>query len=248
MDPKLGLLQTFYAGLPKDRVKLETNEHGFEFLAMLLAEGAVLDYGHLGVHRLLHKYKLSDVPRRAFDRWLARHVAKACNICLYFHAQANDVFCFNLDNNHKENNTVLLPETAVAAATLQDVLSALGCPLLTVASGRGYHLWGRLAAPVANDRIHDLMLRAAARALAALHRDGLDPQKLKFNFYPHPRSVDVVSLRLFGSTHAKTHHFSQILTPAGLLDEPASWQAFEEHLLHRTIPLRTFESALEAIA
>ena len=90
MDPRVSLLKEFYRGLPKDRAKLETQEHGFVFLEKLLADGVELEYGELTLSRLLHKYKLARIPERRMDEFLLSHVEKACNVCLYFDGQAND--------------------------------------------------------------------------------------------------------------------------------------------------------------
>ena len=238
MDPRVDLLKEFYRGLPKDRVKLETEEHGFAFLEQLLVDGATLEYGELTSSGLVAR-----ISERRMDELLLCHVEKACNVCLYFDVRANDTFSFNLDNNHEVNSSELIPEMAVAVRELGAHLRGLECEPLIVASGRGYHVWGRLEAPVANARLHDFMLRSAATTAAALHRQGYDHHQIKFNFYPDPRVHHVVSLRLFGSRHVKNKVFSRILTPQGLLDETASWEFFADYLKHRTITLARFEAA-----
>jgi hypothetical protein len=243
MDHRVKLLKTFYAGLPQDRAKLEIREHGFAFLEKLLSDGVTLDYGELTLTDLLHKYKLGDIPPGRMDELLEAHVGKRCNVCLYFETTANRLFCFNLDNNHKTNNTVIIPEMDYAARALRDLLGSLGCEPLILASGRGYHVWGRLAQAVDNDRLHEFLSRAAVQTLAQLHRGGFDYQKIKFNVYPDKRIRGVVSLRLFGSEHAKNRVFSKVCTPAGLLDETASWTYFENYLGSRTIPLEIFDAA-----
>jgi hypothetical protein len=246
MDRKVALLAAFYGGLPKDRAKLETPRHGFDFLAELLADGIVLEYGELTLSGLLHKYKLAGIPPHRLEGFLADHVAKAANVCLYFGERENNVFCFNLDNNHRENNRELIPEMEFAVRRLDGILRKAGCEPLIVASGRGYHVWGRLEGPVANARLYEFMLRAAVATVAALHARGSDHHRVKFNFYPDPRTRDVVSLRLFGSQHAKNGVFSHILTPEGLLSEDASWDYFADYLANKTIPVARFEAALQA--
>jgi hypothetical protein len=241
---KVDLIKAFYAGLPLDRAKVETSRFGFEFLEELLSGGGKLEYGELTLSNVLHKYKLTHIPAARMTELLAAHVEKSCNVCLYFGEHENRTFCFNLDNNHKLNNTLIIPELAVAVRALADRLEELGCEPLVVASGRGYHAWCRLEAAVTNARLHEFMLHAAAVALLAVHERGLDPLKVKFNFYPDPRINDVVSLRLFGSEHAKNKVFSHILTRAGLLDEQASWDFFEDYSQTKTIDLRVFERAL----
>jgi len=248
MDPRIGLLKAFYRGLPRDRAKVETDEHGFPFLARLLAGGTVLEYGELTLSGLLHKYKLAQVPEHRMDEHLAAHVAQTCNVCLYFNERANDLFCLNLDNNHRATSGGPSPEMEFAVRRLGEVLRDAGCDPLVVASGRGYHVWGRLEAPVANDRLYDLMLRAGVATAGALHRAGHDHHRVKFNFYPDPRTHHVVSLRLFGSRHARTREFSRILAAGTLLDEAASWEYFAAYLRDQTISLARFEGARASLA
>jgi len=248
MDPRIDLLRAFYGGLPRDRVKLETTEHGFDFLAGLLAGGTVLEYGELTLLGRLHKYKLARLPARQFDEHLAAHVAQTRNLCLYFDGRANDLFCFNLDNNNLVNSSALSPEMEFAVRRLGEILRGAGCEPLIVASGRGYHVWGRLDGAVANELLYAFMLKAGVATAAALQLAGHDHHRIKFNFYPDPRARDVVSLRLFGTLHAKNRVFSRILAPAGLLDEAASWEYFADHLRNKTITAARFHAASEALA
>jgi len=247
MDPRVNLLKEFYAGLPKDRAKVETYEHGFVFLEKLLSGGVTLEYGELTLSGLLHKYKLGNIPLARMDELLHAHVEKRCNVCLYFDGAANNMFCFNLDNNHKTDNTVLIPEMEFAVRFIREQLTGLGCEPLIVASGRGYHAWGRLEAAVDNDRLYDFMLHVAVNTMAALHEGGRDYRQIKINVYPDRRIRGVVSLRLFGTDHAKNKVFSRVLTPDGLLDEAASWAAFERHLKHGVISREKFDEALALI-
>ena len=240
MDVKLKLLKEFYAGLPHDRAKIETEEFGFDFLAGLLSGGAVLDYGELTLTRLLHKYKLIQIPQRQIDDLLLAHIKKQCNVCLYFDDVANNLFCFNLDNNHKQNNTVIIPEMALAVASLREYLTGLGCEPLVIASGRGYHVWCRLAGKIENVRLFRFMIKAAAHVMEILANNNYDYNKIKFNFYPDIRIENLVSLRLFGSEHAKNKTFSSICTADGQLNEPQSWQYFEDYLKYKTIAETAF--------
>ena len=91
------------------------------------------------------------------------------------------------------------------------------------------------------------MLRSAVTTVAALHRDGFDYHRIKFNFYPDMRISNVVSLRLFGSLHMKNQVFSRILTPGGLLDEAASWEYFAAYLRNKTIAVARFNAACDAL-
>jgi hypothetical protein len=221
----------FAADLPTDRVKIETDEHGFAFLSRLTAGGPTLEYAQADARDLLHhKYKLANVPEGRWPALIADHVAARWNLCLYFHPKENRLFCFNLDNNRREDNTAVHPEMLGAVAALEAALNSVGHRPLIVASGRGFHVWGRFDRPAANPQIHRFMLTAAAQAVAAVHRAGWGPAQIKFNLYPHPESIDVVSLRLFGSRHTKTGQFSRVLGGGGLLSEAASWTAFEQSL------------------
>jgi hypothetical protein len=177
------------------------------------------------------------------DALISEHIAKSCNLCLYFGQIENSLFCFNLDNNHKTNNTVIIPEMALVVELLRNILTDVGCEPLVIASGRGYHLWCRLAAAVENERLYQFMVRSMAKALLGLHTQGYDHNKIKANFYPDPRARNVVSLRLFGSEHVKNKVFSRVLTREGLLDENESWAAFEEYLREKTIEVEGFEKS-----
>lgn len=247
MDSKIELVKSFYGGLPKDRAKVETPRYGFAFLEEMLSEGVTLEYGELTLAGVLHKYKLANIPEHRMDALLLAHIEKACNVCLYFDAHANDTFCFNLDNNHKTDNTVLIPEMELAIRSLRDLLREAACEPLVLASGRGYHAWCRLGARVGNERLYKLMVHVAARTLETLQGKGYDPRKVKFNFYPDVRSYDIVSLRLFGSDHAKNRVFSRILTVDGLVDEKRSWDYFEKYLTSNTISEATFTKAHDAL-
>ncbi|SPF56273.1 hypothetical protein SBF1_90008 [Candidatus Desulfosporosinus infrequens] len=247
MASKLNLLKEFYSGLPKDSAKLETNGYGFGFLSQLLTDGSRLEYGELTLSGLLHKYKIVNIPQHRMDELLASHIAKECNICLYFNLKDNNMFCFNMDNNHKTNNTIVIPEMDLAIRAIRNQLSELGCEPLIIASGRGYHVWCRLDSAVDNNLLYQFMLRVAAKTMSTIHKNGYDYHNIKFNFYPDTRNYKVVSLRLFGSEHAKNKTFSFILTPDGLLDEAASWEYFATYLRNKTIAESKFKAAYAAI-
>ena len=126
MASKLNLLKEFYSGLPKDCAKIETNSYGFRFLTQLLTGGATLEYGELTLSGLLHKYKIVNIPKYRMDELLESHIAKECNVCLYFNTEKNNMFCFNMDNNHKTNNTIRIPEMDLAVRAIRNHLSELG--------------------------------------------------------------------------------------------------------------------------
>lgn len=248
MDPRLDLLREFSRGFAPGAAKIETERHGFAFLEELLSGGGRLEYGELTATRLLHKYRLAGLPEPRLDELLRAHLAGECNVCRYFAPAENGALCFNLDNNGRADNTRIIPEVELAVRGLRRCLGELGCPPLVVASGRGYHLWCRLEEPVGNARLHDFMIRAAVRALAGFRGTGHDRRRVKFNFYPDSRIADRVSLRLFGSLHSKNRVFSRVLAPEGLLDEDASWEAFERFVRRGKVPLRAFEAADAALA
>jgi len=230
MDPRAELVKAFYAALPRDRLKLETCGHGFAFLDEMLATGMTLEYGERVLCSDVYKYKFANVPEWKMDDLLAAHVRKQCNVCLYFHHDANSLFCFNLDKSPKVSDIADIPEMTLAVGLLRDILTNAGCEPLVILSGKGYHLWCRLAAPAGNEELYNFMTRVMAKALYGLHQKGLDHNKINARFYPDSRTLDKISLRLFGSDHVKTKMFSRVLAPDGLLDEEASWHAFEKHL------------------
>ena len=235
MDSKLNLIREFYCGLPKSRAKVETGRHGFAYLEELLSDGALLEYGEAHPSGLLYKYKITNISAPRMEKLLLAHIEKECNVCLYFDETANNTFCFNLDNNHKADNEALIPEIQLAATFLREHLMSIGCEPLVISSGRGYHLWCRIEVPIANQQLYSFMLRSMVLTMANLHKSGYDYNKVKANFYPDPRNNDTVSLRLFGSSHARTNLFSRILTPEGPLDEDASWAAFKYYQSHNTL-------------
>jgi hypothetical protein len=247
VDRRVAFLKTFYRGLPTDRVKLEVSAYGFDFLAQLERRGIELEYGELTLTELLHKYKLTRINETQMDELLGWHVAKLCNVCLYFDRQANPLFSFNLDNNHAHDGSRLIPEVQLAVRALVERLNELGCNPLVIASGRGYHVWCRLEAPIANDRLYALMLHTAAGSLLTLQQQGFDTNNMKFNLYPDVRIQDRVSLRLFGSEHAKNHVFSCILNGDTLLDEEASWTFFQHHVESKTVTVDAFDRAYDTL-
>jgi hypothetical protein len=247
VDRRVALIKTFARGLPTDRVKLEVSAYGFDFLSQLRIRGIQLEYGELTLSKVLHKYKLTNLTESQLDELLEWHVAKLCNVCLYFDRRANSVFSFNLDNNYAQGGSHLIPEVQIAVRTLVERLNEVNCKPLVVASGRGYHVWCRLATAVPNERLYPFMVHAAAGSLLVLQQRGLDTNNMKFNLYPDIRIQDLVSLRLFGSKHAKNHVFSCILDGEVLLDEEASWAYFEDYVENRAVPLDTFNSAYDTL-
>ena len=91
------------------------------------------------------------------------------------------------------------------------------------------------------------MLQLAACSLLTLQERGFDTNNMKFNLYPDTRIQDLVSLRLFGSEHAKNRVFSCILDGEVLLDEEASWTYFEDYPENRIATLDTFNRAYDLV-
>jgi hypothetical protein len=247
MDPRVTLLREFSRGFVRDKAKIETEQFGFDYLEELLSGGSTLEYGELTDTRVLHKFKIVDIADSRMDALLQMHVMKECNLCRYFGAEKNDVLCFNMDNNHKTNNTTIIPEMSLALDALRECLQSLGCEPLIIASGRGYHVWVRLDEPLENRVLYNFMVRAAARAMLPLLTGGGDRRTIKFSFYPDINVNDVVSLRLFGSDHAKNNVFSRVLAQNALLDEADSWKYFEHFVRNRTTSSATFRSALDEL-
>jgi hypothetical protein len=247
MDPRVALLKDFSKSFITGKAKIETEQFGFAFLEQLLSEGGTLEYGELTDTRLLHKYKIVDISERRMDELIELHILKQLNVCRYFGRESNDVICFNMDNNHKTDNTAIIPEMSLALDTLRTCLLDVGCEPLVVASGRGYHLWLRLDEPMENTLLYGFMVAAAARALLPLVVRGDDHRAVKFSFYPDINVIDAVSLRLFGTEHAKNKTFSHILTPDGLLDEDDSWKHFERFIRDKATSAATLRAGLDKL-
>jgi hypothetical protein len=227
-----------------DKLKLELMSYGFAFLDELIKDGMILEYGELAVN-LVHKYRLLNVSPERMHRLLDGHIHKIHNVCLYFHEQANNVCCLNLDNNYKVNNTSLIPEMKPAVALLRRHLREYSIEPLVVESGRGYHLWCRLDQAADNRRLFEFLLRIAAKTMASLKEDGHDYNRIKFNMYPNPQIVRIASLRLFGSEHIKNKIFSHVHLDDRILNERDSWDYFSRYLSEETI---TYKHFLEAHA
>ena len=243
MDARVKLLRDFYSTMQQGKIKLEINSHGFVFLEQLLSDGITLEYGQLASYGLTHKYKLLNVSEDSINRLLHDHIQKTCNVCCYFNEAANNTFCFNLDNNYKNNNTVLIPEMQFSVNSLIEYFEELGIKPLVVASGRGYHVWCRVDDAIENQLLSDFMMRMVAKTMAALHENGLDYRKVKFNMDPNHKNNNVLSLRLFGSEHIKNKVFSHVYTNLGLLDEDKSWDFFADYLVNKTLPQENFMKA-----
>lgn len=242
MDTKVALLKEFYSSMQTDKLKLELMSYGFAFLDKLLTDGIVLEYGELAVN-LIHKYRLNNVSQHCMNQLLQGHVKKAHNVCLYFNEVANNIFCFNLDNNYKVNNTYLIPEMKPTVTFLKQHLQEYAIEPLVIESGRGYHLWCRLDQAVDNQQLFDFLLRISAKAMASLSEHGYDYNRIKFNIYPNPKTINIASLRLFGSEHIKNKIFSYVHIQDRVLDEIASWEYFSQYLDCKTISQQQFLAA-----
>jgi hypothetical protein len=248
MDPRVALLKAFSKTFVSDKAKIEGEQFGFDFLDVLLSGGSTLEYGELTDKRLLHRYKIAGITEARMDQLLQLHVLKQFNVCRYFGTEKNDVLCFNVDNNHLRNNTEIIPAVTHTLETLRTRLVEAGCEPLVITSGRGYHVWLRLEESAENRLLYDFMIVAAAQALLPLVMAGEDRRAVKISFYPDIKVVEDVSLRIFGSEHAKTGEFSHIVTPSGRLDEADSWSYFEEFVRNKATPVATIRSAVAALA
>ncbi|MBU2700483.1 hypothetical protein Ga0466249_001575 [Sporomusaceae bacterium BoRhaA] len=242
MDTRVALLKNFYSTMQTNKLKLELMSHGFPFLDKLISEGITLEYGELATN-LVHKYRLLNVPQHRMNQLLQGHVNKIHNICLYFNELANNTFCFNLDNNCKINNMALIPEMKPTVTLLKQHLQKYAIEPLVIESGRGYHLWCRLDQAVDNQQLFDFLLRISAKAMASLSEHGYDYNRVKFNIYPHPKTINIASLRLFGSEHVKKKVFSYVHLDHCVLDEVQSWEYFSQYLTSKTISKHQFLEA-----
>lgn len=247
MDSRVILLKEFYSTMQKDKLKIESNCYGFDLLDGLLSQGIKLEYGEL-TSSLIHKYKLVNISEDCMADFLQGHINKHYNACLYFNEIANNILCFNLDNNFKENNTELIPEMQYSVNWLTEYLTELEIEPLVIVSGRGYHVWCRLDAPVDNKQLHKFMLQIVAKTMEALHVNGYDYNRVKFNMYPNNEIINTVSLRFFGSEHVKNKIFSYVYTNNGVLEEDASWRYFTEYLKHKTISKDQFMQIANELA
>jgi hypothetical protein len=108
-------------------------------------------------------------------------------------------------------------------------------------------VWVRLDEQVENEILYSFMLRAAAHAQLPLLTAGHDHRTIKFSFYPDIKVNDAVSLRQFGSEHAKNKVFSHVFTPEGLLDEADSWKCFEHFVRNKTTSAAKFRTSLDEL-
>lgn len=251
MDSRVKALKDFFSGIQTEKLKLESRRYGFDFLDEILAGGVTLEYGQL-VDGLIHKYKLLNVSKPRFDALLEGHVAGDYNVCCYFRENANNICCFNIDNNFKDfvynDPATTIPEIKSVVATLISLLQELGLTPLALLSGRGYHLWLRFEATIANRELYDFLNHAAAKALMVLHDSGYDHRKIKIAVYPNPQIINTGSLRLFGSRHVQSNVFSHVLRDVELLDEAASWSYCAAYLKEQTLSVAQFEHARDQLA
>jgi hypothetical protein len=251
VDSRIELLKRFFGGMQLDKLKLESRQYGFDFLHTILAGECSLEYGQLA-DGLIHKYKLLNVSRSRLGELLQGHVNGEYNICCYFREDANNVCCFNLDSNLKDFDYSAgadrNPEVQCALKELAGLLRELGLPPLALTSGRGYHLWLRFDKAVPNQQLFDFSIRAAAKTLAALHKNGFDYGKIKIGVYPNPEIINTGSLRLFGTRHVQNRVFSHVVRDMEMLDEASSWDYFADYLRDQTGPVAGLNHACDRIA
>lgn len=228
--------------MQNDKAKLETKKHGFEFLEELCRTGVTVDYGELTAN-LVNKYRVTSIEPEAMEQLLLNHINQKDNLCLYFGSESSSLFCLNLDNNYTNETCAIIPEMKPALAFLREHFHSFGIVPLIIESGRGYHLWCRVDSPVANERLHEFLLRISAFTMASLHDSGINHNNIKFTIYPDPRTVNHASLRLFGSKQIRTERFSFVTYENHQLDEADSWKEFERYLTAETISIADFISA-----
>lgn len=247
MDTRVELLNEFYQTMCKDKVKIEDKHYGFSFVDELTADETKLDYVQVEKD-FIHKYRLLNVTKARRRQLFIGHVSQAYNVCLYFNETANNIFCFNLDNNFKKDNNEIIPELRLAADYVVKELARYGMEAVTVESGRGYHQWCQLKKPVDNELLLKFMIRISARALAALQYSGHDYHAVKINMSPNPKFVNIISLRAFGSRHIKTGGFSHVVADGRVLGEEDSWQYISDYLVNKTISEECFMYAYQELA
>lgn len=199
-----------------------------------------LDYGELKSG--IFKYRLSGLGPEDFEALLEEHVAKRVNLCAYFGEEKNRLFAFNLDGEGGAG-------VKAAALYTADALARLGLFPLAVKSGHGYHLLCRLESPAENARLSALMDAVKKSVAQRLEAKGADAGELSCTCYPRARAGDI-SLRLFGSVHARTGEFSSVVRGIAaeddLLSEEASWKCFEGFMRGCASDAACFERALSA--
>ena len=237
---KLMLLKQFYSSVRQDMLKLECKDYGFDTLRLFQSECTV---EYVELKGSIHKYKLKDILPVRFDYFLKHHILQNGNVCGYFNSEANSVFAFNFDTSKKNKDNTPTDTIKASAYITAEYLRALNIEPLVILSGRGYHIWVRLAEPVYNKEIGFFIKNMKDRI-----NDGLKINDLNFNdicisAYPQLHEKQTHSLRLFGSEHVKNKVFSHICTDGGTLNELDSWLYFEEFIKSKTTPIDVFKKA-----
>ncbi|MEG6584189.1 hypothetical protein [Dendrosporobacter sp. 1207_IL3150] len=238
---KADVLKDFYSSMDFSTMKLEVKDYGFDFLETMEKAGIIVEYVEL--KGLIHKYKLKNIKPVYQKYLLEQHIEQSGNVCGYYHKTHNNVFSFNLDNSHNENNTELTIEMRTAVQVIRKYLNEVGIEPLIINSGRGYHIHTRLDKPVSNEKIQKFMISVTARTQVTIKDLGMDVAKVIFNNYPG-KDTRIGSLRLFGSDHIKNQVFSHVCTKQGVLNERDSWIYFADYINKHTITEEQLDKAI----
>lgn len=234
---KVGLLTRFYSSMNLNTAKWEMKVFGFELLEFIKELGANLEYGEFKTG--ISKYKLSNISTEAMNYLLKLHVEQDANLCLYFNEKANNVFAFNLDKNTEEAEWELQATRHIIRLCLREA----GIEPLVYVSGRGYHIWVRIAEPIDNEKIYLFMLGIYYKAMRILNFNEVSTNKVNVYLYPSRKYNKLTSLRLFGSKHIKKGAFTYVGTEDTLLNIAESWAYFEDYMKNKTITKEQFEKA-----
>jgi len=243
MDDKVRLLKQFYASMDVTQIKLEVRDYGFSFMNVL-SRSCTIDYSELS--RLVHKYRLSNVPLWIYDYLLKQHIEGNGNVCGYFHREANNVFCFNLDNSAKTDTDSITDEMQTTLWKLKMNLEALEIRPLIVQSGRGFHVWCRISAMIPNEELSHFMCSMVLRVQDFVKFSKLDNTKVNIGMYPNRNNEQQTnSLRLIGSTHVRTKAFSRIICgdDLHLLPDADFWKYLESHMYWNTVTPQQFRKS-----
>lgn len=241
MYSKHELLSRFYTTVDRGQVKIETRTHGFDYMRRL-DEIASLQYSEW--KNGVFKYKLTNVTEDVFEHFLGLHLESKINLCVFFNAERNNIFCFNLDTFNGSVESL-----KAVARFLQQNLRRLRIEPLILRSGHGYHFWCRLQSPEENARLQAFMQAMIDVAAFQAVAGGVNIASLQCICYPRHIANDI-SIRLFGCYHSVTGYFNSVVAKIGendeILDEEASWRYFEEYLDKCTIENAHFDLAFNA--
>lgn len=240
MDSKEGLLKKFYETVDREKVKIETQNHGLGYFKLVDQLGT-FEYGEF--RNGVYKYRLSGIEPEVFTRLLRLHIQKELNLCVYLNHEANNVFVFNLDSYVEQGLEIRIFANILAAD-----LFGLGIRPIILKSGHGYHFWCRTAASVRNERLRGFMDAVVNMAVYQTAERGINVESLQCICYP--RAVTDVSIRMFGSRHTVSGRFVPVVTQIGpedrVMNEEDSWRYFERYMNESSVKAEVFDKALDS--